>query len=203
MNRELIDSQPQGSYACMKRPQIERGELAISAIEPKYIEEIRLWRNAQIGVLRQSRPITLEEQVDYYSRHIWPDKAVATPKNILFIYLIQGKPIGYGGLVHIAWEHRRAEVSFMLAPNLEREKEQRARLFLTYLELIQSVAFDDLGLERIFTETYATRLNHIRTLEKAGFLCEGRLRAHVRVGEKAVDSIFHGYLASDIRIASR
>jgi len=187
----------QGPYACMKRPEITANEFAIAAVEPEHIEAIRLWRGAQIGVLRQLKPIGPEQQAAYYARYIWPDKVEAEPENILLIYLQQGRPIGYGGLVHIAWEHRRAEVSFLLDPELELEPERRARFFSAYLELIQSFAFDDLGLERLFTETYATRVRHMQTLERAGFRCEGRLRAHVRIDGEVIDSVFHGCLASE------
>ena len=45
-------------------------------------------------------------------RHIWPDMPSLQPKNLLLAYMEDDNLIGYGGLVHIAWEHLRAEVSF-------------------------------------------------------------------------------------------
>jgi hypothetical protein len=102
-----------GAYECMPRKFLADGRWTLQAVEPGDIEAIRCWRNAQIDVLRQSTIISTDQQIDYYNRCIWPEKSHQHPRNVLLIYLQDGAPIGYGGLVHIAWEHLRAEVSFL------------------------------------------------------------------------------------------
>ena len=186
-----------GPYFCMPHPVLVDGRWAVQAVEPFHIEAIRTWRNAQIEVLRQAVKIGPAEQVKYYTDHVWPEKARTHPSNVLLIYLQDTVPIGYGGLVHIAWEHRRAEVSFLLDLKFETDEDARADLFLRFLALMQRLAFDDLGLERLFTETYATRSRHVRTLEDAGFVREGSLRGHVQIDGVAVDSVIHGSLKSE------
>jgi RimJ/RimL family protein N-acetyltransferase len=180
------------SYACLSKPALCDGNLSLTSVQPEHIEAIRLIRNAQMDVLRQSAPITSDEQAAYYAANIWPDMSRPQPKNMLFAYLENGRFVGYGGLVHIAWEHRRAEVSFLLEPQLAQTSEAYARYFSIFLHLVQTVAFDDLKLHRLFTETYATRAHHISVLESSGFLREGSLKDHVRIQGQPVDSLIHG-----------
>lgn len=185
------------AYRVMRsRPVLVDGPLLVRAVQAKDIEPIRCWRNAQIDVLRQSRPITPEEQVAYFERVIWPDKASDQPSNILLALLENGRLIGYGGLVHLAWDYARAEVSFLLSPDIAQSREPD--LFAAWLRLMQRLAFEDLGLTRLTTETYAMRTTHIRLLEEAGFRREGVLREHVRVDGRPMDALVHGCLASDM-----
>lgn len=187
----------QDAYRVMiSRPILSEGPLLVRAVQAEDIESIRCWRNAQIDVLRQSRPITPEEQVAYFERAIWPDKAADQPSNILLALVRNGRLIGYGGLVHIAWDYARAEISFLLSTEIAKDEEPD--LFAAWLRLMQRLAFDDLGLSRLTTETYAMRTTHIRVLEEAGFRREGLLRQHVRVGGRPMDAVVHGCLASDV-----
>lgn len=186
-----------GGYRCMPRAEIAAGRYAVRAVEPPHIEAIRQWRNAQIDVLRQAQPISPPQQAAYYAREIWPDKDAAEPRNILLIYLEDGRPIGYGGLVHIAWQHRRAEVSFLLDPAVAHDDDGKAALFARFLDLMKTLAFDDLRLARLHTETYAMRQAHIATLEACGFRREGCLRHHVWIEGRPTDALLHGCLAAE------
>jgi RimJ/RimL family protein N-acetyltransferase len=166
--------------------------LSLAAVHPRHIEAIRQWRNAQMDLLRQSRAIAPQEQVEYFEHRIWPDKARAEPANILLIIEDDGEPIGYGGLVHIAWEHRRAEISFLVKPEIAADLVAYRRCFLGFLGLAERIAFGQLGLHRLFTETYAIRTDHMAVIEEAGFRREGVMRHHVRIGGRPVDSVLHG-----------
>jgi RimJ/RimL family protein N-acetyltransferase len=191
--------QGDGPYRVMSnRPVLSEGSVAVRAVEPAHVEAIRLWRNAQIDVLRQSRSITPEEQVAYFERVIWPDKGADRPANILLGLFEDGRMIGYGGLVHIAWDYGRAEVSFLLATEIAQDEERVSTLFATWLRQMQRLAFDDLGLSRLTTETYAMRALHLRILDEAGFQREGLLRQHVRVDGRPINAVVHGCLASDV-----
>lgn len=187
-----------GPYCVMPRPVLSGQRITARAVEPEDIEPIRQWRNDQIDVLRQSRPIEPDEQLAYFERAIWPQKASSEPANILLSMFVGGRLVGYGGLVHIAWDYRRAELSFLLDPVVTRTEEDVADLFLDWVRLMQQFSFDHLGLTRLTTETYAMRRLHIRILEQAGFLREGLLRQHVRVGGRPMDALVHGCLASDL-----
>lgn len=181
-------------WLCLPQQEVALEEYRIAPVNPNHIERIRHWRNGQMDVLRQLKPISEAEQRKYYQTRIWPEMALDRPKNILMIFCLQDEPIGYGGLVHIAWEHLRAEVSFLLAPERSGDPETYARDFAAFLFLIKLMAFEQLRLNRLFTETYDIRSHHISILEHAGFVREGVMRHHVRIGERAVDSILHGCL---------
>jgi len=153
------------------------------------------WRNAQLKVLRQREPLTPEKQERYYQGVILPSFAEKTPRQILFSYLHKEELIGYGGLVHISWEDRRAEVSFLVDPDRVGDSSIYSQDFSLYLSLIKQAAFQHLGFMRVFTETYDIRPHHISILESSGFQLEGRLKAHVWIDGKPVDSLIHGCVA--------
>jgi RimJ/RimL family protein N-acetyltransferase len=187
----------QGNYLIMPRPVLQEGEMTLRAIGPEDIEFIRQWRNSQLDVLRQIAQISSAEQERYFSEHIWPDKLILHPKQILLAIEHKNQLIGYGGLVKIAWQDRRAEVSFLLSPTTENSPVDRAIIFSSFLRLVQELAFKDLGLVRLWTETYAHRTEHIHTLESAGFQFEGCLRSHVIINREPIDSLLHGILADE------
>lgn len=180
----------------MQRPRLERGDLAVEAVRPSDIESIRRWRNAQLSVLRQSAPISPRAQAAYYRKNVWPDMQSQKPVNILLRYLEKDSLVGYGGLVHISWEHRRAEVSFLLRTNLANTPDECSRYFPGFLNLVKVLGFLDLGLNRLHTETYAIRERHTAALEQVGFRREGVLREHVWIDDRPTDSIIHGCLSS-------
>jgi len=81
------------------------------------VESIRKWRNEQIDILRQNKPLTKDEQSKYYHQVIKKSFYEKKPKIILFSFLIKNACIGYGGFVHIDWDSKKAELSFILDTN--------------------------------------------------------------------------------------
>ncbi|HEX2825378.1 MAG TPA: GNAT family N-acetyltransferase [Burkholderiales bacterium] len=183
-------------YVCLARQCYERADYSVCPVQAEHVEAIRQWRNAQRDVLRQRDEITPQQQQRYYEAQIWPDMARRQPSNVLFAYSERDTLIGYGGLVHIAWEHRRAELSFLLDPRRAGDREGYARDFAAFLELMKQVAFRALALNRLFTETFAIRTHHIEILESCGFRPEGAMREHVIIDGMPIDSLLHGCLAS-------
>ena len=149
------------TYVCLKHPCIALGDYAIRAIQPQDIEDIRQWRNAQIDVLRQDGEITPDMQVAYFDTQIWPTFSQANPRQILVTHFHRDLRIGYGGLVHMAWAHARAAVSFLVAPDIAADDARYGEAFDAFFSLIKTLAFEDLGLNRLTTETYASRTKHI------------------------------------------
>jgi carbamoyl-phosphate synthase large subunit len=186
-------------YSVMRRSRLQDREFSLRAVQPADIEAIRKWRNAQMDVLRQSTVITPEAQEIYFAKYIWPGKSSPQPSEILLAIERHGQLIGYGGLVHISWDYQRAEISFLLEPRLERDPPLVAECFTRFLRLIHTLAFEDLQLRRLTTETYALRKVHIQVLEAAGHRFEGRLKSHVLVGGEPCDALIHGLLAAQWR----
>lgn len=185
------------AYRCLAGSLPQQGHWRLRTLTDGDIESIRIWRNAQLSVLRQQALITSEAQRAYYERAIWPQTDMAQPDTILVAYERDGTLIGYGGLVHVAWRHRRAEISFLVDPAIAANRDDYAESLTVFLDLVRSLAFENLGLARVFTETYAHRSHHIGVLEQAGMIREGIMRDHVLVDGAASDSILHGCLAAE------
>lgn len=184
-------------YKSWRRQLITNGDFSLSAIQVDQIEKIRLWRNAQKDVLRQSQDITRQEQETYFNTRIWPYLEDPRPRNILLSLKEKKALIGYGGLVHIAWQNSCAEVSFLLNPKIAESHDLYPKVFEAFLCMLEKIAFQDLKLNRLFTETYSHRTSHILVLEKCGFIKEGTLRQHVLINNTFHDSIMHGKIVRD------
>lgn len=182
------------AWKCLGRQRFERGRYAVIPIQPAHVESIRCWRNEQMDILRQMQSITVERQQQYFGEKIWPSMGLNQPENILLGYLLDEQLIGYGGLVHIGWDHMRAEISFLLNTARTISEDVYERDFSNFLMLMKSVAFEELGFHRLFTETYAIRRHHIEVIEASGFQLEGVMREHVKIGGHFVDSFIHGCL---------
>ena len=191
-------------FRCLKTQRFTRSDLTLVPLRKQDLGAIKTWRNAQIDVLRQKRLLSDADQETYWTRVIAPSFQQEQPAQLLFSLLHRPcedsqatRLIGYGGLVHLDWDAARAEVSFLLDPALAEDPEVYAQIFGTYLRLIQGVAFKELSLHRLTTETFDLREHHVRLLERANFRLEGRLRDHVRIGSRLVDSLLHGLLEPD------
>jgi RimJ/RimL family protein N-acetyltransferase len=182
-------------YTCLaKNSSEDLSGYRLVAIRQEDIESIRIWRNAQIEVLRQNTPISTGQQQAYFHEQIFPTFTHRQPKQILFSYLLENELIGYGGLTHIDWEVQRAEISFLANPRRVKDPSLYQSDFSHFLKLISKVAFEDLHLHRLFTETFAFRKAHMKILEQAGFQKEGILREHVYKNGQWFDSVMHGLL---------
>jgi len=155
--------------------------------------KIRVWRNEQMEVLRQKRKLSETDQKNYFKNVILPLFDQAKPPQLLFSFLLDDICIGYGGLVHINWEDRRGEVSFLVDAQRALNPETYQEDFQNYLKIIKKIAFEALLFNRIYTETFDIRDFHISILEAAGFRLEGRMKEHVLINEVFYDSLIHGF----------
>lgn len=183
-------------YKVLTKQIFKLNDYQLSPISESSIEKIRIWRNEQMVVLRQKEEICPEDQVKYYRNVILPNFSDPRPKIILFELHHHKELIGYGGFVHISWEDKRAEISFLLSSALSKEIKVYQAHFFNYLEMIKSIGFNELKFNKLFTETYDIRPHHISTLEKAGFKLEGILRNHVLIEGNYINSLMHGMLIS-------
>jgi RimJ/RimL family protein N-acetyltransferase len=162
----------------------------LRTIENNDLEAIRKMRNAQTKILRQVKPISYNEQQEYFSK-IHKDNS-----QILFAIEDEVEEmIGYCGLVNINYVYSTAEISFITIKsecNVEYSK-----IFLFILNSLSDFAFNSLGLNKIWTETYGFRTNHISILEQFGMIKEGVLREHVFKDGERHNSIIHSKLKNE------
>jgi RimJ/RimL family protein N-acetyltransferase len=171
---------------------VARSEDRLDLVAPEHIEAIRIWRNAQMEVLRQQTPLTSSEQEHYFQNHVWPEYQKHHPQQLLVSFFHENQLIGYGGLTHLDWDHHRAEVSFLVSPTRSMVDTVYRRDFLAFFHLLETLAFDRLELHRLFTETFAHRGTHLSLLLEAGFAYEGCLPHHYRLKGTYVDALRHG-----------
>lgn len=155
--------------------------------EDKYaIMEIR---NEQIYHLRQTHPLTKEQQEIYFSTVVSKLIEEEQPSQLLFSLLEDGNFIGYGGLVHINWIDRYAEISFVMKTDLEKNRFEE--IWIAYLQLIQNLAFNELNFHKLFTYAFDIRPHLYPALVKAGLKEEARLKKHVFFDGQWKDVVIH------------
>lgn len=183
------------SYKALNKQVFSNGNYSIVPIRIEDRFAIMKWRNEQIYHLRQNNPLTEEDQDRYFEtvvKHILNEEH---PNQLLFSYLEGNKCIGYGGLVHINWIDRNAEISFIMETPLEKEHFQVH--WMTYLGLIEQLAFEELGLHKIFTYAFDLRPHLYAVLESASFIKEAVFKGHCLFQGEYKDVVIHSKINSN------
>ena len=179
-------------YVALKNQFIKYNNFSLVPIRFQDRYQILKWRNEQMYHLRQEKPLTIESQDLYYKNVVGKLFNQKYPDQILFSYLNNNECIGYGGLVHINWEDRNAEISFIIKTELEMyEFELHWNNFLT---MINNVAFKDLNLMKIFTYAYDLRPKLYKVLNNCNYKIEAKLKNHKIIENKFIDVIIHSKL---------
>lgn len=150
---------------------------------------IMKWRNEQIYHLRQDKPLQEVDQNNYFQNILSKDFNENQPKQILFSFLEDDKCIGYGGLVHINWIDKNAEISFIMNSSLEEENFDK--FWSIYLKLIEKVGFNDLKFRKIYVYAFDLRPHLYSTLLKNDYFLDGRLKDHCFFEGEFRDVIIH------------
>ncbi|WOI24023.1 GNAT family N-acetyltransferase [Nonlabens ulvanivorans] len=181
------------SYKSLNTQVFSFGEYQLVPI--RYEDRLKIldWRNQQMYHLRQATPLTKKDQDYYFSNTVSALFDQDNPSQILFSFLRDDVCIGYGGLVHINWVDKNAEISFIMDSTLE--KDFFEDLWFVYLGLIEKVGFHELGFHKIFTYAFDLRPRLYVALEKAGFHKEVTLKEHCLFEEKFIDVIIHSLIA--------
>lgn len=155
--------------------------------------EIMNWRNAQISILRQQATLTKEQQDNYFKTTVAQLFEQEKPEQLLWSFLLNKKLIGYGGLVHINWTNKTAEISFLTETSRNASKEVFVSDWVNYLSILKTIAQDQLHFHSIYTYAYDIRPNLYVALEKAGFKETTRLKDHVEIDGKLKDAVTHTF----------
>ena len=188
------------TYRCLDKQRYASEKYSIVPLQKEDIFSIRIWRNDQMEYLRQSKPITEKDQIDYYENVIRKTFNEIKPDQILFSFLLNEKCIGYGGLVHIDWNSRNAEISFLTETNRAKNDIQYSEDFYNFLKLIFIIAFEEIQFNRLETENYEVDSLSIKILENLDFKLHQRLRNHVLINGKYFDSLIHICFRKDYKL---
>ena len=176
-------------YKCLNKQRFEIGEFSLVPIRNEDQLLLMQWRNEQIYHLRQAKLLTEIDQKNYFDNVVSKLFEQEKPNQILFSLLKNGKCIGYGGLVHINWIDRNAEISFIMKTALE--KDSFEQIWGNYLALIEQVAFEQIKFHKIFTYAFDLRPHLYTMLLKNGFKEEARLKEHCYFEGKFIDVLIH------------
>jgi RimJ/RimL family protein N-acetyltransferase len=177
------------AYTCLKQQQFRLGAWRLVPLRYGDRFDIMRWRNEQIYHLRQDRLLTEEDQQRYFDEVVSKLYGQPRPDQVLFSYLEGDVCIGYGGLVHINWKDRHAEISFLMDTRLE--KDGFADHWTRYLTMLREVAFGELGLHKIYTYAFDLRPHLYKVLEDNGFTREATLRDHCLFEGAYKDVVIH------------
>lgn len=186
------------SYRVLNKQVFSKGEYSIVPIRWEDRYDIMKWRNEQIYHLRQSKPLTKKDQDLYFEQVVSQLFDDEKPQQILFSYLKNDVCIGYGGLVHINWVDKNAEISFIMDTQLENNHFELH--WKNFLYLIEDVAFNHLYFHKIFTYAFDIRPHLYHILEKCGFKFEAELKEHCYFKDNFISIKIHSKFKRKIKI---
>lgn len=176
-------------YKSLKRNRFEVNNNFIVPIRYSDRNLIMKWRNEQMYHLRQNELLTEDRQDIYFDEVINKLYDEAYPSQILFSYFYNNEFVGYGGIVHINWIDKNAEISFLM--NTDLEKNYFELHWGNFLKLIEIVAFEDLNLHKLYTYAFDLRPKLYKILEDSYYNKEAILKEHTFFNDKYIDVIIH------------
>lgn len=163
-------------YKCLNKQEYNHGEYKLTPIRYEDRYEIMKWRNEQLYHLRQAELLTIDEQDAYFENVVNGLFDQEKPDQILFSFLKCDELVGYGGLVHINWVDKNAEISFIM--DTKHEKKSFSMNWSKFLNCIERVAFKNIGFHKIFVYAFDLRPNLYVTLESNKYFLDARLKDH-------------------------
>jgi RimJ/RimL family protein N-acetyltransferase len=180
-------------YACLSKQEFGTGNHRIEPIRSSDRYLIMDWRNEQLYHLRQSTYLTKEKQDIYFDTVVSDLFDKQQPDQILFSYFYKEQCVGYGGLVHINWTDKNAEISFIMDTKLEEEFFQFH--WSAFLTLIEELAFEILGFHKLYVYAFNLRPHLYTTLETNKYFRDATLKEHVWFQNKFIDVVIHSKIS--------
>lgn len=186
-------------YLCLSKKVFEKGDYKIVPLrdEDKYL--ILQWRNEQIFHLRQKEPLTKEKQELYFENVVAKLFETQQPNQILFSYLKNDICIGYGGLVHIDWEGKNAEISFITETNRNDNGKIFDKDFRTYISLVKEVSHKYLDFHKVHSMFYdiPERQEYWRIIKELNFIQEAKLSEHILIRGELKDTYIYSHFKKE------
>lgn len=162
-------------------------------LSKEHLSKLKDWRNSQMNVLRQWKPLT------EFNQEKWFQQISDDNTQVIFAIMSSDEQnkmsfIGYCGITNIDFKNRRAEISFLVNPIRAQDKKLYREDFLSVLYMLCQYGFERINLNKLFTETFAFREYHIKILEEFGFHLDGILRKHQFTKGQYHDSLNHSIL---------
>jgi len=176
-------------YNCLMKNEFVTGNYKIVPIRYKDRLAIMNWRNEQMYHLRQDEPLTEKYQNEYFNEIVAKIFDQEKPNQLLFSFLKNEKLIGYGGLVHINWKDKNAEISFIMHTKLEEKFFQLH--WSNFLKLIEILAFEELDFHKIYVYAFDLRPHLYKTLKANNYFKDAILKDHCCFNNNFLDVVIH------------
>lgn len=159
--------------------------VTLTPLEQEDLEPLRQWRNNPEfrKYFREYREISKDMQLKWYQQ-----KVLGDPSTMMFAIhdAKTDELLGCCGLCYINWVHRNADLSLYIGwhdayIDTVGYAEESCRLLFTY-------GFQELGLEKIWTEIYEFDDPKFTLYQKLGFHQDGMLRKQYLYNGKFWDS---------------
>ena len=180
------------SYKILNKQIFRSGIYSIVPIRFQDRFDIMNWRNEQIYHLRQNKLLTNKDQDIYFNTVISNLFEQEEPSQILFSMLKNDKCVGYGGLVHINWIDKNAEISFII--NTELQKEYFKSYWTIFLEMIENLAFEELNFHKLYVYAFDLRPNLYDILLDSNYFRDAVLNNHCYFNGRYIDVVIHSKL---------
>lgn len=181
------------AYKCLDKNIFSNGDYSLIPIRDDDKYDILNWRNSQLDILRQQNPLTKEQQENYFKTTVAGLFDQEQPEQILWSFLVNGQLIGYGGLVHINWTNKTAEISFLTETSRNQSKDIFISDWINYLSLVKKIASESLHFKSIFTYAYDIRPNLYIALENSGFKETKRIKNYIEINNQLKDVVIHTF----------
>ncbi|MEQ8363067.1 MAG: GNAT family N-acetyltransferase [Cyclobacteriaceae bacterium] len=179
------------SYKCMPGDEFGNDKFKLIPIRDIDKYSIMQWRNEQIDVLRQEKILTKENQDKYFKNVVDKLFEQDNPNQLLFSFFEKDVLIGYGGLVHIDWVNKNAEVSFLTETIRNKAQGQIITDWKNFLITLIKVISLHLNLIKVYTYAFDLRPFLYSAFIESGFIEEARLKKHVVVAGNTHDVVIH------------
>jgi RimJ/RimL family protein N-acetyltransferase len=176
-------------YTTLKKQIYTNGIFKIVPIRHEDRIAIMQWRNEQIYHLRQSKPLTIEDQDNYFENVVPKLFEQTHPNQLLFSFLKDDVCIGYGGLVHINWIDKNAEISFIMETLQEETKFHKN--WSNFLPLIEEVAFTQLKFHKLYVFAFDLRPHLYKVLISNNYFKDAVLKDHCFFDNRFIDVVIH------------
>lgn len=177
------------SYKALNKQIFHKEDYSIVPVRFQDRRDIMNWRNEQIYHLRQDSQLTEEDQNNYFKNVIARSFQENQPNQILFSFLKKNSCIGYGGLVHINWIDKNAEISFLM--NTKLENEYFEKYWSKFLSLIEKVAFEELKMHKIYIYSFDLRPKLYEILTRNHYFFDAKLNDHCLFNGKFIDVLIY------------
>ena len=177
------------TYKCLSINKFESNGFHIEPLRDIDKYDILEIRNQQLYHLRQPEPLTKEQQDNYFVKVVALLFDQEKPNQLLFSFFENNEFVGYGGLVHINWIDKNAEISFVMRTKLEQDF--FSFYWSNYLKLIEKVAFEEMKFHKIFTYAFDLRPHLYEMLLENNYAEEARLKEHCYFNNNYIDVVIH------------